>query len=142
MLCKSQNARQIQWPQTRRGHLARLDCPYGSRGMAEWMCSMSGEWLPFGAPDLSRCVSDWSRQFRVDVNEDDVENSLRKDVLHNDILKEQFELLSHFYSLIKREVIYGGDLINAAHIFSKFAYNFNYLNLNKNVKQSFVKVCF
>lgn len=57
--------RDVDWPQTEVGIIARVPCPIGSTGYAEWICGSNGYWESDG-PDLSHCVSTWSKGYEKD----------------------------------------------------------------------------
>uniref|UniRef100_A0A915D0W3 SUEL-type lectin domain-containing protein n=1 Tax=Ditylenchus dipsaci TaxID=166011 RepID=A0A915D0W3_9BILA len=111
--CSSQSSRHILWPSNiRLGHLARLACPAGSRGQAEWMCSLSGQWHPSSGPDLSKCVSDWSRQLKQDLEEGGEDPLIR------------LETIREVHSHVRREQLLGGDLMDLVQTTSKAIKNF------------------
>ncbi|EJW73917.1 hypothetical protein WUBG_15177, partial [Wuchereria bancrofti] len=60
LFCDMITERDIDWPQTEFGMMARVSCPIGSTGYAEWTCGSNGRWESDG-PDLSRCISTWSK---------------------------------------------------------------------------------
>ncbi|VDK85632.1 unnamed protein product [Litomosoides sigmodontis] len=97
--CDMISERDIDWPQTEVGVIARVPCPIGSTGYAEWKCG--GEWNGFwesDGPDLSHCVSTWSKGLLMDAEEAD--SSL-----------DQLEFLYEIQQRTRRESLIGGDLI-------------------------------
>ncbi|XP_078070273.1 adhesion G protein-coupled receptor L3-like isoform X2 [Mustelus asterias] len=57
--CEATDKRDIPWPRTQPGEVARRPCPLGTIGVATYTClSPEGLWDPLG-PDLSNCSSPW-----------------------------------------------------------------------------------
>ncbi|KAJ0058705.1 hypothetical protein NL108_000400, partial [Boleophthalmus pectinirostris] len=59
--CEAIRRRAIDWPQTHTGSTVERPCPKGTRGMASYLCTVSGAWCSRG-PDLSNCTSHWVTQ--------------------------------------------------------------------------------
>ncbi|CAG9536505.1 unnamed protein product [Cercopithifilaria johnstoni] len=97
LFCGMITERDIDWPQTEFGMIARVPCPIGSTGYAEWVCRLDGNWESDG-PDLSRCVSTWSKGLLMDAEEAD--NPL-----------DRLEFLNEIQQRTRRESLIGGDLI-------------------------------
>uniref|UniRef100_A0A0R3S2V2 Adhesion G protein-coupled receptor L3 n=1 Tax=Elaeophora elaphi TaxID=1147741 RepID=A0A0R3S2V2_9BILA len=95
--CDTIAERDIDWPKTEFGMIARMPCPIGSTGYAEWMCGSDGLWESDG-PDLSRCVSTWSKGLLMDAEE-------------VDSLLDRLEFLHEIQQRTRRESLIGGDLI-------------------------------
>uniref|UniRef100_A0A915PG81 Uncharacterized protein n=1 Tax=Setaria digitata TaxID=48799 RepID=A0A915PG81_9BILA len=96
LFCDTVTKRDIDWPKTECGMTARMSCPIGSTGYAEWICEPDGLWESDG-PDLSRCVSTWSKGLLMDAEEAD-------DPL------DQLEFLREIQQRTRREPLIGGDL--------------------------------
>uniref|UniRef100_A0A4W3J7G9 Adhesion G protein-coupled receptor L3 n=1 Tax=Callorhinchus milii TaxID=7868 RepID=A0A4W3J7G9_CALMI len=59
--CEATETRDILWPKTQPGEVAKQPCPKGTIGVATYAClSSNGFWDPQG-PDLSNCTSPWIR---------------------------------------------------------------------------------
>ncbi|XP_048450988.1 adhesion G protein-coupled receptor L3 isoform X3 [Rhincodon typus] len=57
--CEATDKRDISWPKTQPGEMAKRPCPLGTIGIATYTClSPEGLWDPLG-PDLSNCSSPW-----------------------------------------------------------------------------------
>ncbi|XP_078426637.1 adhesion G protein-coupled receptor L3-like isoform X3 [Cetorhinus maximus] len=57
--CEATDKRDIPWPRTQPGEVAKRPCPLGTIGLATYTClSPEGLWDPLG-PDLSNCSSPW-----------------------------------------------------------------------------------
>ncbi|XP_072445183.1 adhesion G protein-coupled receptor L3-like isoform X9 [Chiloscyllium punctatum] len=57
--CEATDKRDISWPKTPPGEMAKRQCPLGTIGIATYSClSPEGLWDPLG-PDLSNCSSPW-----------------------------------------------------------------------------------
>ncbi|XP_043916853.1 adhesion G protein-coupled receptor L3 isoform X3 [Protopterus annectens] len=57
--CEAAESRDILWPKTRQGQLAKQPCPQKTIGVATYMClAPDALWDPQG-PDLSNCTSLW-----------------------------------------------------------------------------------
>ncbi|XP_048383028.1 adhesion G protein-coupled receptor L3 isoform X5 [Stegostoma tigrinum] len=57
--CEATDKRDISWPKTPPGEMAKRPCPLGTIGIATYTClSPEGLWDPLG-PDLSNCSSPW-----------------------------------------------------------------------------------
>ncbi|KAM4807574.1 adhesion G protein-coupled receptor L3 [Rhinophrynus dorsalis] len=57
--CEAIEAREIMWFKTRQGQMAKQPCPFGTVGVATFICiTPEGIWNPDG-PDLSNCSSPW-----------------------------------------------------------------------------------
>uniref|UniRef100_UPI00398F4698 adhesion G protein-coupled receptor L3-like n=1 Tax=Pristiophorus japonicus TaxID=55135 RepID=UPI00398F4698 len=57
--CEAMDKRDISWPRTQPGEMAKMPCPLGTIGVAIYICmSPDGFWDPLG-PDLSNCSSPW-----------------------------------------------------------------------------------
>uniref|UniRef100_A0AC34Q1N3 Latrophilin Cirl n=1 Tax=Panagrolaimus sp. JU765 TaxID=591449 RepID=A0AC34Q1N3_9BILA len=110
--CPSVHERELNWPKTKGGRWARISCPLGTFGDAEWFCSDSGEWSPKTGADLSRCVSDFIRKLEKDV-EDEPEN-----------LATQLETLKEVHSHVKRHKLIGGELLGIQSIVEKVVNNY------------------
>ncbi|CAL1579525.1 unnamed protein product [Knipowitschia caucasica] len=59
--CEATRRRAIDWPQTHTGSTVERPCPKGTRGIASYLCTVSGAWCSHG-PDLSNCTSHWVTQ--------------------------------------------------------------------------------
>ncbi|KAM8838278.1 adhesion G protein-coupled receptor L2b.1 isoform 3-T3 [Synchiropus picturatus] len=59
--CEATRRRAIDWPQTHTGTTVERPCPKGTRGIASFLCTVSGSWCSKG-PDLSNCTSHWVTQ--------------------------------------------------------------------------------
>uniref|UniRef100_A0A4W3J3L4 Adhesion G protein-coupled receptor L3 n=1 Tax=Callorhinchus milii TaxID=7868 RepID=A0A4W3J3L4_CALMI len=60
--CEATETRDILWPKTQPGEVAKQPCPKGTIGVATYAClSSNGFWDPQG-PDLSNCTSPWVSQ--------------------------------------------------------------------------------
>lgn len=101
----------------------RLGCPVGSRGEAIWYCSsITNQWEPKSGPDLSRCYSDWSRQLKLDVDES-----------HEEV-NAQLQTIQEIHSYLRKERIFGGDLINLVYTLSKTIRNYeNLINFDEKL---------
>ncbi|EJD73850.1 depsiphilin, partial [Loa loa] len=97
LYCNMITKRDIDWPKTEFGMTARVPCPIGSTGYAEWICGSNGQWELDG-PDLSRCISTWSKGLLMDAEEAD--GSL-----------DRLEFLHEIQQRTRRESLIGGDLI-------------------------------
>ncbi|VDO26570.1 unnamed protein product [Onchocerca flexuosa] len=97
LFCDMITERDIDWPKTEFGMTARISCPIGSTGYAEWICGSDGLWKSDG-PDLSRCVSTWSKGLLMDAEE--VDGPL-----------DRLEFLNEIQQRTRRESLIGGDLI-------------------------------
>ncbi|MCP9261441.1 Latrophilin-2 [Dirofilaria immitis] len=97
LFCDKRTERDIDWPRTEYGMISRMPCPIGSTGYAEWICGSDGLWESDG-PDLSRCVSTWSKGLLMDAEEAD--GSL-----------DRLEFLREIQQRTRREPLIGGDLI-------------------------------
>ncbi|VDK88116.1 unnamed protein product, partial [Onchocerca ochengi] len=97
LFCDMTTERDIDWPKTEFGMTARMSCPIGSTGYAEWICGSDGLWKPDG-PDLSRCVSSWSKGLLMDAEEADGP-------------LDRLEFLHEIQQRTRRESLIGGDLI-------------------------------
>ncbi|KAL3993999.1 7 transmembrane receptor (Secretin family) protein [Acanthocheilonema viteae] len=97
LFCDAITERDIDWAQTEFGMIARVPCPIGSTGYAEWMCGSDGHWQSDG-PDLSRCISTWSKGLLLDAEE--VDNPVYR-----------LEFLHEIQQRTRRESLIGGDLI-------------------------------
>ncbi|VDK42153.1 unnamed protein product [Anisakis simplex] len=95
--CEAISSRYIDWPKTEVGKLARMGCPIGSSGYAEWKCELDGKWNKRGA-DLSRCVSSWSLRISEDAE-------LAEDIV------DRIETLREIQQMTRKEELLGGDLI-------------------------------
>ncbi|VDM47157.1 unnamed protein product [Toxocara canis] len=95
--CQPVSYRDIEWPRTEAGKIARMGCPIGSDGHAEWKCEANGDWSTEGA-DLSRCVSSWSSRLREEAEE--AEEPI-----------DRLETLREIQQMTRKEELLGGDLI-------------------------------
>uniref|UniRef100_F1KS60 Latrophilin-1 n=1 Tax=Ascaris suum TaxID=6253 RepID=F1KS60_ASCSU len=95
--CQPVSFRDIEWPKTEADRVARMGCPIGSDGHAEWKCEANGEWNKEGA-DLSRCVSSWSSRLREEA--EDGEEPI-----------DHLETLREIQQMTRKEELLGGDLI-------------------------------
>ncbi|KAE9549181.1 hypothetical protein FO519_007606 [Halicephalobus sp. NKZ332] len=120
--CKKVFERHLEWPETEVGKLARVNCPAGTTGSAEWFCSESGEWTPRTGADLSRCVSDWSEKLLKDVTDE------------RDELLIQLETLKEINSHSRRQTLIGGELIKIKSIVEKVVEN--YIEMMKSASSS------
>ncbi|XP_032387136.1 adhesion G protein-coupled receptor L2b.1 isoform X6 [Etheostoma spectabile] len=59
--CETTRRRAIDWPQTHTGSTVERPCPKGTRGIASFLCTVTGTWCSKG-PDLSNCTSHWVTQ--------------------------------------------------------------------------------
>lgn len=59
--CPSIKNRDFNWPWTESNSIARMPCPNGAKGHAEWLCDKNGQWNKNGV-DMSRCESFWSKK--------------------------------------------------------------------------------
>uniref|UniRef100_A0A1A7Y9Y0 Latrophilin 2 n=2 Tax=Iconisemion striatum TaxID=60296 RepID=A0A1A7Y9Y0_9TELE len=59
--CEATRRRAIDWPQTHIGITVDRPCPKGTKGVATFLCTVSGTWCSKG-PDLSNCTSHWVTQ--------------------------------------------------------------------------------
>uniref|UniRef100_A0A1A8P464 Latrophilin 2 n=2 Tax=Nothobranchius rachovii TaxID=451742 RepID=A0A1A8P464_9TELE len=59
--CEATRRRAIDWPQTHVGITVDRPCPKGTKGIATFLCTVSGTWCSKG-PDLSNCTSHWVTQ--------------------------------------------------------------------------------
>ncbi|XP_076001098.1 adhesion G protein-coupled receptor L2b.1 isoform X2 [Genypterus blacodes] len=59
--CEATRRRAIDWPQTHTGTTVERPCPKGTRGIASFLCTVTGSWCSKG-PDLSNCTSHWVTQ--------------------------------------------------------------------------------
>uniref|UniRef100_A0A3Q1HQ29 Uncharacterized protein n=1 Tax=Anabas testudineus TaxID=64144 RepID=A0A3Q1HQ29_ANATE len=59
--CEATRRRTIDWPQTHTGTTVERPCPKGTRGIASFLCTVTGSWCSKG-PDLSNCTSHWVTQ--------------------------------------------------------------------------------
>ncbi|XP_062336519.1 adhesion G protein-coupled receptor L2-like isoform X4 [Osmerus eperlanus] len=59
--CEGTARRGISWPQTHTASTVDRPCPKGTRGIASYLCTVTGTWNPRG-PDLSNCTSHWVTQ--------------------------------------------------------------------------------
>ena len=119
--CKKTFQRHLEWPETELGKMARVKCPAGMKGHAEWNCSEFGEWTPKTGADLSRCVSDWTEK-------------LLKDVTEEQELLIQLEALKDIHSQSRRHTLVGGELIMIKAIVEKVVEN--YINIMKSAGSS------
>lgn len=126
-------ARNIQWPKTQISDgidvLIQIPCPVGSHGKAIWTCSSkTNEWIPLNGPNLSRCFSEWSHELKLNIDKK--------------IEKKGFNTIKEIYSLLRREQIYGGDLINLIYSLSKTVRNYEmtFNESNKIYDYEFTKV--
>jgi hypothetical protein len=97
-----QIVRHLNWPQTALGQIVRLACPKGSRGLAEWKCSLEGNWTPELGPNLSRCISDWARELKDDLYELGIESS-------GEQRRNWLEILREGHAQVRKEELTGGD---------------------------------
>ncbi|MFH4973304.1 hypothetical protein AB6A40_000013 [Gnathostoma spinigerum] len=95
--CAAKFHRDIEWPMTEAGRVARMSCPIGSDGHAEWDCDRTGNWSS-GGPDLSRCISSWTQRLREDAQQ-----------LEDPV--ERLETLREIQQMTRKEPLLGGDLI-------------------------------
>uniref|UniRef100_A0A914ZR53 Uncharacterized protein n=1 Tax=Parascaris univalens TaxID=6257 RepID=A0A914ZR53_PARUN len=95
--CQPVSFRDIEWPKTEADRVAKMGCPIGSDGHAEWKCEANGEWSKEGA-DLSRCVSSWSSRLREEA--EDGEEPV-----------DHLETLREIQQMTRKEELLGGDLI-------------------------------
>ncbi|XP_028448452.1 adhesion G protein-coupled receptor L2b.1 isoform X2 [Perca flavescens] len=59
--CETTRRRAIDWPQTHTGSTVERPCPKGTKGIASFLCTVTGTWCSKG-PDLSNCTSHWVTQ--------------------------------------------------------------------------------
>ncbi|XP_029308770.1 adhesion G protein-coupled receptor L2b.1 isoform X12 [Cottoperca gobio] len=59
--CEATRRRAIDWPQTHTVSTVERPCPKGTRGIASFLCTVTGTWCSKG-PDLSNCTSHWVTQ--------------------------------------------------------------------------------
>lgn len=70
-VCEATVVRGINWPETFVGKSAKQPCPntdHTRSAYAEWNCGYDGNWVGEN-PDLSRCVSQWSKSLQTSVTE-------------------------------------------------------------------------
>uniref|UniRef100_UPI0035902019 adhesion G protein-coupled receptor L2-like n=1 Tax=Myxine glutinosa TaxID=7769 RepID=UPI0035902019 len=78
--CPPEERRQIYWPQTPQGRIAKMPCPAGTLGTVIYQCLLgAGHWAPRG-PDFSNCTSQWvidiTRKIKLGKNAADLAGEL------------------------------------------------------------------
>uniref|UniRef100_A0A7E4ULD6 Latrophilin Cirl n=1 Tax=Panagrellus redivivus TaxID=6233 RepID=A0A7E4ULD6_PANRE len=111
VFCEAGPRRFVHWPKTEGGRMARVPCPSGMNGFAEWRCGKNGFWRPASGPDLSGCMSSWSIKHLDNVKTD------RSDAV------TQREALKFVHSQSQREQLVGGDLLNVDKILKEVTLN-------------------
>lgn len=102
--CAPRTVRGLRWHRTPFGQTVRQPCPRGSRGQAEWHCSVEeGRWMPAHGPNLGRCTSDWARELRDELDEIGIDTSREQ-------RQNWFEVLNEEQKHVRREELIGGDV--------------------------------
>ncbi|XP_038660307.1 adhesion G protein-coupled receptor L3 isoform X11 [Scyliorhinus canicula] len=78
--CEATDKRDIPWPRTQPGEVARRPCPLGTIGVATYTClSPEGLWDPLG-PDLRNCSSPWINLLSKKVRSGDTAANIAREL--------------------------------------------------------------
>ncbi|XP_068196232.1 adhesion G protein-coupled receptor L2-like isoform X2 [Antennarius striatus] len=80
--CEATRRRAIDWPETHTGNTVERPCPKGTRGIASFLCTVTGSWCSKG-PDLSNCTSHWVTQVAQKIRSGENAANLANELAHH-----------------------------------------------------------
>uniref|UniRef100_A0A183C0H0 Latrophilin Cirl n=1 Tax=Globodera pallida TaxID=36090 RepID=A0A183C0H0_GLOPA len=115
--CSARQERELNWPTTVYGQTVRVTCPPGTRGHADWHCSAKTKrWSPVDGPNLAKCISDWARELREDLeDETGLESAHERRVAWLETLRETYKQVR------RAERLFGGDARVVAELLADMA---------------------